>query len=284
MASKFISAYTDIYRELHQPVLITAGCFAAIAVILSIYLILQHLRSYTNPAIISLCFPRLSLACDILRNCYEAFALYSFGSYLVACLGGERRVIELLENKSRKELGKPLLEGADENRPVEQISFRNFFFRPRTLGKDLLVIEKFGLVQYMAIAAIAHVYVFSAEPYRFLPLSEYGKVTTETTKEAVKLEQGHDEKPAVLQSTETKAEAPGTSVRESVQEIVLEGGQHVVKDVVLTFNQAIGPVEKGVTKIQETFHQKSVGSDDQDVEEESELKVEQHVEANLGES
>jgi hypothetical protein len=79
----------------------------------------------------------------------------------------------------------------------------------------------------MAIAAIAHVYVFSAEPYRFLPLSEYGKVTTETTKEAVKLEQGHDEKPAVLESTETKAEAPGTSVRESVQEIVLEGGQHV---------------------------------------------------------
>ncbi|XP_059433239.1 protein LAZ1 homolog 2 isoform X1 [Corylus avellana] len=417
MASKlYISAYTDIYRELHQPVLITAGCFSAIAVILSIYLILQHLRSYTNPAeqkwivavvfmvpvyatesIISLCVRRLSLACDILRNCYEAFALYSFGSYLVACLGGERRVIELLENKSRKQLGKPLLEGADENHSVEQRSFRNFFFRPCTLGKELLVIEKFGLVQYMilkmvcaflafllelfgvygdgefkwyygypyiavvlnfsqmwalyclvkfynvtherlqsikplakfisfkaivfatwwqgvgiallcafgilpkegkvqtglqdfliciemAIAAIAHVYVFSAEPYHFLPVAEYGKITTETTKEAVKLEQGHDEKPAVLESTETEAEAPGTSVRESVQEIVLEGGQHVVKDVVLTFNQAIGPVEKGVTKIQETFHQKSVGSDDQHVEEESELKVEQHVEANLGES
>lgn len=79
----------------------------------------------------------------------------------------------------------------------------------------------------MAIAAIAHVYVFSAEPYHFLPVSKYGKVTTETTKEAMKLEQGHDEKPAMLERTETKAEAPGTSVRESVQEIVLEGGQHV---------------------------------------------------------
>jgi hypothetical protein len=53
MASNSISAYTDIYRELHQPVLITAGCFAAIAVILSIYLNLQHLRSYTNPAVSS---------------------------------------------------------------------------------------------------------------------------------------------------------------------------------------------------------------------------------------
>lgn len=37
--------------------------------------------------IISLWNSRLSLACDILRSCYEAFALYSFGSYLVACLG-----------------------------------------------------------------------------------------------------------------------------------------------------------------------------------------------------
>lgn len=37
--------------------------------------------------IISLWNPRLSLACDILRNYYEAFALYSFGRYLIACLG-----------------------------------------------------------------------------------------------------------------------------------------------------------------------------------------------------
>jgi hypothetical protein len=65
-------------------------------------------------------------------------------------VGGERRVIELLENKSRKQLGKSLLEGADENRPVEQRSVRNFLFRPCTLGRDLLVIEKFGLVQYVS--------------------------------------------------------------------------------------------------------------------------------------
>lgn len=44
----------------------------------------------------------------------------------------------------------------------------------------------------------------------------------------------------------------------------------------------MGPVEKGVTKIRETFRQTLVGSDDQ--EEESELKVEQYVEKNLRES
>ncbi|KAK1550941.1 hypothetical protein Q3G72_027329 [Acer saccharum] len=410
MASSNIPVYEQkTYRDLHQPAFIIGGCFAFSAVILSIYLIIQHLRSYTNPAeqkwivavlfivpvyatesILSLWNPKFSLACDILRNCYEAFALYSFGSYLVACLGGERRVKEILENKSRNQLGEPLLEGADQENQREQARpFSKFFFQPRVLGKDLLSIEKFGLVQYMiiktlcaflafllelfgvygdgefkwyygypyltvvlnfsqmwalyclvkfynvtherlepikplakfisfkaivfatwwqgvgiallyalgvlpkeqklktglqdfliciemAIAAVAHVFVFSVEPYRYLPVSEHGKVTAEKTKEAVTIEEGDNEKQAVLETTETQIEAPGTSITESVQDIVVEGGQHVVKDVVLTINQAMGPVEKGVTKIQEKFHQKSSSSDDK--EEVTELEVEEHVE------
>lgn len=65
-------------------------------------------------------------------------------------LGGERRVIELLENKLRKQLDKPLLEETDENQGEERRSYINFFFRPFVLGKDLLIIEKFGLVQYVS--------------------------------------------------------------------------------------------------------------------------------------
>ena len=53
----------------------------------------------------------------------------------------------------------------------------------------------------------------------------------------------------------------------------------VVKDVVLTINQAMGPVEKGVTKIQETFHRKSVSSGGE--EEELELDIEEYVEEDL---
>lgn len=79
----------------------------------------------------------------------------------------------------------------------------------------------------MAIAAVAHVFVFSAKPYHFLPVSEYGKISTKTVKEVVKVEEGDEEKPAVIEKTETKVEAPGTSVKESMQEIVVEGGQHV---------------------------------------------------------
>ncbi|KAK6236583.1 hypothetical protein SCA6_011920 [Theobroma cacao] len=416
-ASDVVLAYGDTYRDLHHPAVIIAGSFALVAVVLSLYLILQHLRSYTNPheqkwivavlfmvpvyaaeSIISLGNPRLSLVCDILRNCYEAFALYSFGSYLIACLGGERRVVELLENESRNQLAKPFLDGAEEDQQVHQKSFSNFFFRPRVIGKDLLTIEKFGLVQYltqmilktfcaflalllevfgvygdgefkwyygypyitvvinfsqmwalfclvqfynvtherlepikplakfssfmaivfatwwqgvgiallcafgvvpkegklqtalqdflicieMAIAAVAHIFVFSAESYHFLPVSEYGKVTTETTKETLTVEEGNEEKPAVLEKTETQVKAPGTRITESVQDIVLEGGQRVVEDVVLTINQAVGPMEKGVTKIQETFHLKKTDSDDD--HEESELEVEKHVEQHLSEN
>lgn len=59
--------------------------------------------------------------------------------------------------------------------------------------------------------------------------------------------------------------------------------KQVVKDVVLTINQAIEPVERGVTKIQETFHQISVGSGK---EEDTELVLEkqEHDQKNLTES
>nr|KYP62198.1 Transmembrane protein 184C family [Cajanus cajan] len=342
---------------------------------------------YATDSIISLWYPRLSLACDILRNYYEAFALYSFGRYLIACLGGEAKVIELLEDQYGEHLNKPLLDGLDENRGIEHRSFCNFFRHPSKLGKDLLTIEKFGLVQYMilktvcallaiileplgvygdgefkwyygypyiavvlnfsqmwalyclvqfynvtheslqpikplakfisfkaivfatwwqgvgiavlctfgvipkegkfqtalqdfliciemAIAAVAHVFVFSAKPYHFLP-SAYEKVTKETTEAALEIDEGKKKKPAVVEEITTKVEAPRTSVTESVQDIVVEGGQRVVKDVVLTINQAIGPVEKGVTKIQQTFHHKSVVSSDD--EEKSDIQDEKDV-------
>lgn len=392
------------FGYLHQPATITAGCFALLAVVLSMLLILQHLRAYTNPAeqkwivavlfmvpvyatesILSLWNPSLSLACDILRNCYEAFALYSFGSYLVACLGGEQKVIELLEDESRQ-MKEPLLEG-EENPEFKGRRIRDFIFQPCALGKDLLAVEKFGLVQYMilktvcaflalvlelfgvygdgefkwyygypyfavvlnfsqmwalyclvqfynvthqrlqaikplakfisfkaivfatwwqgvgiallcsfgvlpregkfqtglqdflisiemAVAAVAHIFVFSAKPYHFIPASEYGKITSQKTEAVVKIEEDDEVKQTVLEKTETEIESTGTSVKESVQDIVVEGGQKVVEDVVLTINQAIEPVEKGVTKIQETFHHITVSSNDD--KEEPEVKVEEH--------
>ncbi|RVW44090.1 Protein LAZ1-like 2 [Vitis vinifera] len=111
-----------------------------------------------------------------------------------------------------------------------------------------------SMIPQMAIAAVAHVFVFSAEPYRFLPASEYEEVTTETTIAEV-----------------------------NSHTLFRLFSKQVVKDVVLTINQAIEPVERGVTKIQETFHQISVGSGK---EEDTELVLEkqEHDHKNLTES
>ncbi|KAK2997188.1 hypothetical protein RJ639_024822 [Escallonia herrerae] len=166
MASYIILNDQNAYTDLRQPAIIVSGCFVCVALVLSTLLIFQHLRSYTNPeeqkwivavlfmvpvyaieSILSLVNPTLSLACDILRNCYEAFALYSFGS-------GERKVIDLLEDESRKLLSKPLLEGTDKQPDLPKRTLWNFFRRPCVLGKDLLTIEKFGLVQYMILKTV----------------------------------------------------------------------------------------------------------------------------------
>lgn len=147
-------------------------------------------------------------------------------------------------------------------------------------GKMQTALQDFFICIEMAIAAVAHVFVFSAEPYHFLPVSENrkGMISAETTKATLKVEQSNEEKPAMVEKTETQVEAPGTSIKESVQDIVVEGGHRVVEDVVLTINQAIGPMEKGVTKIQETLHRKTEADNHH---EESEVEVEEHVEQHL---
>ncbi|KAK4391890.1 protein LAZ12 [Sesamum angolense] len=398
MDSPYLFLYQNTYKDLHLPAFLIAGCFGFAAIVLSLLLTFQHLRSYTNPSetylveglyldayiftwayihqeqkwivavlfmvpvyatesILSLWNAKLSLACDILRNCYEAFALYAFGSYLIACLGGERKVIDLLEDEARRQISKPLLEEKGSSmilktlcaflafilelcgaygegnfkwyygypyitivlnfsqmwalyclvqfynvthrrlepiKPLAKfISFKAIVFATWWQGVGIVLLCTFevlpkegkfqtGLQDFlicieMAIAAVAHIFVFSAKPYHFIPAYHYGKITTQETKAMVKIEEGDEEKPALLEKRETVIKAPGTSVKESVQDIVVEGGQKVMEDVVLTINQAIEPVHEGMTKIQETFHHMSVSSDGKDEPEVNVEEVEQNI-------
>lgn len=63
-------------------------------------------------------------------------------------VGGERKVVELLEDESRKQTSQPLL-GEEEKPKTKQRVFYNFIFHPCVLGEQMLTIEKFGLVQYV---------------------------------------------------------------------------------------------------------------------------------------
>ncbi|XP_062215390.1 protein LAZ1 homolog 2 [Phragmites australis] len=406
------SSFQGLYGNIHTPAVLIGAAFALVALLISLWLIVQHLRSYSNPAeqkwiiavlfmvpvyasesTISLWNSEFSLACDILRNCYEAFALYAFGRYLVACLGGERQVFRLLESRKREELSEQLLESQDKAQAHNRSRVRNFFWDPNALGENLYTIIKFGLVQYMilktlcaflalilelfgaygdgefkwnygypyiavvinfsqtwalyclvkfynatheklqairplakfisfkaivfatwwqgvgiaiicqtgllpkggkvqnaiqdfliciemAVAAIAHAFVFTVEPYQHIPVLDHGKVTSEESKMEVKVDVNDDSNSrlAAVEQKETHVEAPGTSIKESAQDVVLGGGHHVVKDVALTISQAIGPVEKGVGKIQEKFHHISLKTGDK---KESKLDVEEHVTENV---
>ncbi|GJN31736.1 hypothetical protein PR202_gb20172 [Eleusine coracana subsp. coracana] len=371
------SNFWGLYGNIHTPAVLIGAAFALVALLISLWLILQHLRSYSNPAeqkwiiavlfmvpvyasesIISLWNSNLSLACDILRNCYEAFALYAFGRYLVACLGGEQQVLRLLENRKKEELNEQLLmilktlcaflalilelfgaygdgefkwnygypyiavvinfsqtwalyclvkfynathEKLQAIRPLAKfISFKAIVFATWWQGVGIAIICQTGLLPKedkvqnaiqdflicieMAIAAIAHAFVFTVEPYQHIPVLDHEEVTCQESKLEVRVDVNDDSNstPTAVEQKETHIEAPGTGIKESMQDVVLGGGHHVVKDVALTISQAIGTVEKGVEKgvgkIQEKFHHISLKPGDKN---EPEVDVEEHITENV---
>jgi hypothetical protein len=98
----------SVFRSYAPPIWasITAGIFVITSLSLSLFLLFNHLSAYKNPeeqkflvgvilmvpcyaveSYISLVNPSISVDIEILRDGYEAFAMYCFGRYLVACLG-----------------------------------------------------------------------------------------------------------------------------------------------------------------------------------------------------
>ncbi|WOK98412.1 protein LAZ1 [Canna indica] len=146
-----------------------SGVLVAITLFLSMFLIFQHLSAYKNPeeqkfligvilmvpcysveSYVSLVNPSISIDCEILRDCYEAFAMYCFGRYLVACLGGEERTIEYLDRQGNMKT--PFLEHEGE---IKHPFPMNYIFRkPWRLSKWFYQIIKMGIVQYMIIKTV----------------------------------------------------------------------------------------------------------------------------------
>nr|XP_043623918.1 protein LAZ1-like isoform X1 [Erigeron canadensis] len=163
---------------------LVAGVFVFISLTLSIYLLFEHLSAYKNPeeqkflfgiiimapcyaveSFVSLLNPSISVDIGILRDCYEAFAMYCFGRYLVACLGGENRTIEFLEREGRGGPKAPLLEQSHESGIVKHIFPMNLFLKPWRLGQRVYLIIKIGIVQYMIIKAVTAVLAVILEAF-----------------------------------------------------------------------------------------------------------------------
>ncbi|XP_018477399.2 protein LAZ1-like [Raphanus sativus] len=152
-----------------------AGAFLILTLSLSMYLVFDHLSTYKNPeeqmfligvilmvpfysieSFASLVNPSISVDCGILRDCYESFAMYCFGRYLVACLGGEDRTIEFMQRQGRKSFKTPLLldHHNDDKGSIKHPFPMNLFLKPWRLSHWFYQVVKFGIVQYMIIKSL----------------------------------------------------------------------------------------------------------------------------------
>ncbi|PIN10872.1 putative seven transmembrane receptor - rhodopsin family [Handroanthus impetiginosus] len=151
----------------------SATVFVAVALVLSLYLIFEHLAAYNQPeeqkfliglilmvpvyaveSFLSLLNSEAAFNCEIIRDCYEAFALYCFERYLIACLGGEESTIEFMESQSLATSSVPLLDEAYAYGVVEHPFPLSCFLRNWRLGSEFYQAVKIGIVQYMILKMI----------------------------------------------------------------------------------------------------------------------------------
>ncbi|KAL3615229.1 Protein laz1 [Castilleja foliolosa] len=150
-----------------------AGCCVVLTLTLSVYLLFEHLSMYKNPeeqkfligvivmvpcyaveSFVSMVNPTISVYIGILRDCYESFAMYCFGRYLVACLGGDERTIEFMRREGRASVKASLLDHGHERGIVKHPFPMSLFLKPWKLGGWVFQVIKFGIVQYMIIKAL----------------------------------------------------------------------------------------------------------------------------------
>jgi len=114
--------YFDISSlELHNIAWIVTGICVCLACILSFYLIIQHLLNYTKPqyqkhivrilllvpiyaidSFLSFRFYWIAVYFDVVRDCYEAFVIYTFYSLLIEYVGGYEHGKQVFEDKLKK--------------------------------------------------------------------------------------------------------------------------------------------------------------------------------------
>ncbi|KAK7353295.1 hypothetical protein VNO80_18739 [Phaseolus coccineus] len=151
----------------------SSSIFMFVALVLSTYLIFEHLAAYNQPeeqkfliglilmvpvyaleSFLSLLDSSAAFNCEVIRDCYEAFALYCFERYLIACLGGEDKTIQFIESMSLTDSRTPLLKETYAYGVVEHPFPLNCFLRNWYLGPDFYQSVKVGIVQYMILKMI----------------------------------------------------------------------------------------------------------------------------------
>ncbi|XWS67631.1 hypothetical protein CRYUN_Cryun04dG0022200 [Craigia yunnanensis] len=121
-------------------------------------------------------------------------------------------------------------------------------------------VQDFIICIEMGIASVVHLYVFPSKPYELMGdripgsvsvLGDYASVDCPLDPDEVR----DSERPTKLRLPQPDIEArSGMTIKESVKDIFIGGGGYIVNDVKFTVNQAVEPVEKGITKFNEKLH------------------------------
>lgn len=158
-----------------------AFSFASIATIISGWQIYKHLRNYSRPptqskiigilymiplysicSSFSLWIPQYSIYIDLVRDCYEAYALYLFLSLLLAYLGAteddEYTVSTFLETGPKLYLPYP---------------FKIVFPLELPRGKQFLRLCKFGTMQYCVIKPLSAILAIVLEILGYFEKSNF---------------------------------------------------------------------------------------------------------------
>ncbi|XP_054776420.1 protein LAZ1 isoform X4 [Prosopis cineraria] len=145
-------------------------------------------------------------------------------------------------------------------------------------------VQDFIICIEMGIASIVHLYVFPAKPYELMgdhfpgSVSVLGDYSADCPLDPDEIRDS--ERPTKLRLPNPDANVrSGMTIRESVRDVVIGGGEYdlscsmiissakeygglyylevvtrIVKDVRFTVNQAVEPVEKGITRFNEKLH------------------------------
>ncbi|KAF6154926.1 hypothetical protein GIB67_018363 [Kingdonia uniflora] len=111
----------------------------------------------------------------------------------------------------------------------------------------------------MGIAAVVHLYVFPAKPYmrgercvrNVAVMDDYAAIGTPPDPEEVR----ESERFSKMNLARYDEREKRLTIRQSVRDVVLGSGEIVVDDVKYTVSHVVEPVERGIAKINKTFHQ-----------------------------
>ncbi|XP_050232682.1 protein LAZ1 isoform X2 [Mercurialis annua] len=127
-------------------------------------------------------------------------------------------------------------------------------------GLPKSTVQDFIICIEMGIASVVHLYVFPAKTYELMGdrvsgsvsvLGDYASVDCPLDPDEVR----DSERPTKLRLPHPDIDVKsGMTIKESVRDVVVGGGGYIMKDVKFTVNQAVVPMEKGITKFNEKLH------------------------------